>query len=90
MTTRFDITEVWFTKGSDHKECHWAKIMAAAADEQVERFGASDCRCLSHLFYFEQALNMKQFVGLVSHNQLSKNCSEIKIQCYLPERLSGS
>jgi len=45
---------IWYARGAKHRECHWAKILARAADTQIplEGFGASDCRCRSHLQYF--------------------------------------
>ncbi|MGC9349547.1 MAG: GIY-YIG nuclease family protein [Anaerolineae bacterium] len=38
-----------------HLECVWAQHLAAHPDAQIiaPRFGASDCRCPSHLFYLE-------------------------------------
>jgi len=49
-------------------ECDLAKGLAEIGGKPVEGFGSSDCRCGSHLFYFEDPLPPKdswQFVDLV-------------------------
>lgn len=49
-------------------ECDLAKGLAEIGGKPVEGFGASDCRCGSHLFYFEDPQAPKynrQFVDLV-------------------------
>ncbi len=38
--------------GRKRLECLLARQVAGLAEEQVTRFGCSDCRCPSHLFYF--------------------------------------
>lgn len=43
---------VWVAPGA-HLECKWARYLAQTADAEiiVPRFGASDCRCSTHLFH---------------------------------------
>ena len=45
---------VWFARGANHGECRWSRMLKQAAGAQVPLagFGASDCRCRSHLYYF--------------------------------------
>ncbi|MCW5978028.1 MAG: GIY-YIG nuclease family protein [Bryobacteraceae bacterium] len=49
--------EVWWLAGRENREHLWAARLAQldAASVPLRRFGASDCRCLSHLFYFRRA-----------------------------------
>jgi len=45
---------VWYARGANRRECRWSHILERAAKSQISlgRFGASDCRCRSHLHYF--------------------------------------
>jgi Uri superfamily endonuclease len=45
---------VWFTTGTKRQECRWSAIIGRASGAQVlqDGFGASDCRCRSHLYHF--------------------------------------
>jgi Uri superfamily endonuclease len=47
------VRRVWFAVGRKAAEHRWAQALAAdpAVSIPVPRFGASDCRCLSHLLY---------------------------------------
>jgi Uri superfamily endonuclease len=53
---------VWHTLDPRRRECHWAKVLAAmnAVTVPFPGFGASDCTCCSHLFFFpkEPALSV--------------------------------
>ena len=50
-----ELQEVWFTYDSRHREHHWAGVLAGfgGANIPVAGFGASDCRCKSHLYFFQ-------------------------------------
>ena len=45
---------VWYARGTKPRECYWSKIIerVARAPIPLDGFGASDCRCRSHLQYF--------------------------------------
>lgn len=47
------LREIWYAAHTEHRECEWASILASmpGLSTPVARFGASDCRCPSHLFY---------------------------------------
>ncbi len=49
------LAEVWFAEDPAGDECEWAALLAASPRVRVPlpRFGASDCRCPSHLFRFD-------------------------------------
>lgn len=49
------VLEVWYTHDPDSWEHRWAEILRAAPGSRVplKRFGATDCRCESHLFFFD-------------------------------------
>jgi Uri superfamily endonuclease len=51
-----DLVEIWWAVESKRKECIWASALRniPGARVPVANFGASDCRCLSHLVYFRQ------------------------------------
>jgi Uri superfamily endonuclease len=48
------IEEVWYTTGKSHRECRWASVLKSlpGASASLVGFGASDCGCPSHLFFF--------------------------------------
>ena len=41
----------WTVASSDRLECRIARALGTHLDVPVARFGASDCRCLGHLFF---------------------------------------
>ncbi|MBM3189153.1 MAG: GIY-YIG nuclease family protein [Chloroflexi bacterium] len=46
------IREVWYVLGPERVECSWAQALAAMPNTKPygRSFGASDCRCRTHLF----------------------------------------
>lgn len=48
------LVDIWYSFSSQRRECAWAEAVAGLPGVEmiVPRFGASDCRCPSHLFYF--------------------------------------
>ena len=48
------LVAVWYARGVRPGECHWSKTIERPAGAQIplDGFGASDCRCRSHLHYF--------------------------------------
>lgn len=46
---------VWYRPGRERLECAWARALAEAPGlvPWGRRFGASDCRCPTHLYYAE-------------------------------------
>jgi len=45
------LIETWALAGTANHEHNWAAALAAHYPIAMPRFGASDCRCGSHLFY---------------------------------------
>jgi Uri superfamily endonuclease len=50
---RLPVREVWVSDVGKKYECGWAKVLDQAASNHVPKFGSTDCRCPSHLFYFK-------------------------------------
>jgi Uri superfamily endonuclease len=52
LLARATLEGVWYLEGTERMECAWAGALAAAPgiEPAVSRFGASDCRCQTHLF----------------------------------------
>jgi Uri superfamily endonuclease len=50
-----ELVEVWFTYDPIPREHEWADIFRNLPGAMIplKGFGASDCRCKAHLFYFE-------------------------------------
>jgi len=57
------LEEVWCVVGKTRQECLWAKTLARMkrAEIPMEGFGASDCTCRCHLFYFPTRPSLRQF-----------------------------
>lgn len=47
------LVEVWWAEDTKRRECTWASALRSIPGGQVPvpNFGASDCRCLTHLVY---------------------------------------
>lgn len=58
-----DVQRVWYTVDSTRYEHEWARILLAwpNASTPMPRFGASDCRCESHLVQLSQPLDIAIF-----------------------------
>ncbi len=47
------VEEIWWAEGRTRRECEWSEAIAVlpGMSRPVAGFGASDCRCDSHLIY---------------------------------------
>ncbi|MEN8184903.1 MAG: GIY-YIG nuclease family protein [Myxococcota bacterium] len=57
------LREVWLTASRSHLEHCWAQALASASHTRIplERFGASDCSCASHLFRLHARHHLSRF-----------------------------
>jgi Uri superfamily endonuclease len=62
-----EVTAVWYTVGNQKRECHWARALSKLQDTCVVApgFGASDCRCITHLLYSPAPPDRAAFADLV-------------------------
>jgi Uri superfamily endonuclease len=58
---------VWFTYDSQHREHQWAQMFQNTFSGfiSVKGFGASDCKCESHLFFLKSNPPLKSFQKLI-------------------------
>ena len=63
LTQAAVIDEIWYLANETRYEHIWVSLLATLPDSSipVKRFGASDCKCLSHLFYFPARPAFEQF-----------------------------
>ena len=63
LRQRADPLKVWLLAGPSAQEHHWAGVMdgARGIELAVPRFGASDCRCASHLFFSGRSPRLAAF-----------------------------
>ena len=63
LSSFLELIEIWHTYDPIHREHQWAKTIASTrgASVPLSGFGASDCRCNSHLFYFNTDPSVKSF-----------------------------
>jgi Uri superfamily endonuclease len=52
LLTQARLREVWYSEDLERRECAWIKFLGnlPGTEVPVPGFGASDCRCRSHLF----------------------------------------
>ena len=55
--------EIWYSENTHDSEHAWAGICCGmeGASIPLPRFGASDCQCAAHLFYFKTAPDFSAF-----------------------------
>jgi Uri superfamily endonuclease len=60
-------TAIWYTVGDQKRECAWATTLAHLPGARVVApgFGASDCRCSTHLLHFATAPDRLVFASSV-------------------------
>ena len=54
------IKEIWIT--DKIKECQIANFLNKEGYSFIQRFGSSDCKCPSHLFFVNQGINRTQIL----------------------------
>jgi Uri superfamily endonuclease len=69
---RSHIIEAWTMKGATRRECDWANaaMHLAGASIVAPRFGASDCRCATHLVGFVKPPSVDAFAAFVGASVL--------------------
>ena len=57
-----NVIDVWHSAGDERAECAWSRAVSELRGASpVSRFGASDCRCQSHLFGFSTTPKVVSF-----------------------------
>jgi Uri superfamily endonuclease len=61
---------VWYAVGDQKRECAWAEALLRflGASVPAPRFGASDCRCPTHLIHFDAPPDLSVFVCAVDES----------------------
>ncbi|MBN1178034.1 MAG: GIY-YIG nuclease family protein [Anaerolineae bacterium] len=76
---------VWTVEDEQPRECAWATAVARlpGASQPAPGFGASDCRCPTHLFHFPTPPSLARFREIIG----SGNCSAYASQLpFLPQK----
>jgi Uri superfamily endonuclease len=65
-----ELCEVWITRDRIRREHQWAAVLSRIAGTSMGRFGfgASDCRCDSHLIRFPQKPKFHEFRDMLSRS----------------------
>ena len=68
LLSQAQLVEVWYAVDRKRKECIWASALRSVPGGKVPvpSFGASDCRCLTHLVYFSQQPTFASFARALS------------------------
>lgn len=64
------VRTVWYITGTTRREHDWAGLAAQleGASSPAARFGASDCRCQSHLLHFATVPDARAFAQLLKQH----------------------
>ena len=70
LTAVATLDEVWYTVDTAHRECQWADALRQlrGATVPLDGFGSSDCRCRSHLFFFQKRPSLRVFRQRMLHS----------------------
>ncbi|MFC1657535.1 DNA/RNA nuclease SfsA [Candidatus Moduliflexota bacterium] len=72
-----DFQAAFPVRSADRLECPIAESLESTADRSIPGFGASDCRCRTHLFAMDDdPLHSKQFVDLLMHYRIDRLMEE--------------
>jgi len=63
------VIEIWALESDTAREHDWAALLTTlpSISNSLAKFGASDCACPSHLFYFREQPALEAFQTLASH-----------------------
>lgn len=78
------LREIWSAASNARLECAWARALLDLPGAQAiaPRFGASDCRCATHLVYFARPLSFAAFVQYaVGTNGLQREVLDAEAGC---------
>ena len=70
-----ELIEVWYAYDKDRLECNWANFSQSLSGSSapLPGFGASDCTCHTHMFFFVEVPGFYVFQGTI-HRLLSGAC----------------
>ena len=70
------VAEIWYHLDTQRLEDVWAEhiSLAEGASVPLAGFGSTDCRCGSHLFFFEQRLSRERFRQLLGKGIRTASC----------------
>jgi|YelNatPaOPRAMG01_1025707.scaffolds.fasta_scaffold00220_18 Uri superfamily endonuclease len=68
------VVEIWTVKSSEKLEHVWAELLKKMPGGNffLNGFGSSDCKCVSHLFYFSNLPLFQNFTELAKRNMKNK------------------
>lgn len=69
LRRRAPVVAIWFSQHETRREHDWAALAGRLAGSTcpAPRFGASDCRCPTHLFHFARPPAAERFSALLNH-----------------------
>ena len=70
------VEDIWYCLDDRRLEHIWAERigLAEGASVPLVGFGSTDCRCASHLFFFEQRLSRERFRQLLGKGIRTASC----------------
>ncbi len=66
-----EVIRVWIVVSDQRKECMTASYYNSKTFP-IERFGSSDCKCASHLFYYQDREQLEKIAEELGYQNLSE------------------
>ncbi|MCD6572877.1 MAG: GIY-YIG nuclease family protein [Thermoplasmata archaeon] len=66
------IEKIFYKEAIEKEEC-WVAKNFASIFESIPKFGASDCKCKSHLFYSKNIEALKEMAKMLGMKEWNKN-----------------
>jgi len=87
LRLKLPFNEVWYTHDHRKRECEWAGLLAGmqGAVIPLPGFGASDCKCMAHLIYFERNPSFRAFRKRLSYSNVNHASVRQVTYTYLTE-----
>ena len=76
LLQRGRVLDIWVRATDRREECRWAQTLRAmpGVEPYLARFGASDCRCPTHLFYSEDRPGLEAFRAHLGDGAVVRAC----------------
>ena len=84
------LSQIWYSENKLVLEHHWASIMSHwdGISIPMKKFGASDCKCSTHLFHLNQPLEFNEFQK--KHSDILKQHNDLKqVVIWIDMKTSG-
>ncbi|MBW2988003.1 GIY-YIG nuclease family protein [Candidatus Woesearchaeota archaeon] len=81
LGSKVRVEQVVIVTSTKKIECELSKLVAGLATFSVARFGSSDCKCGSHLYYFPNEQSIRGLLGAIKRAKPNVTIKEAQSVC---------